>query len=194
MIIRKAEFITSGLKVSHFPKSALPEIAFAGRSNVGKSSLINTLLNRKALVRTSRSPGQTRTLNFFLINDTFMLVDLPGYGFSQAPKQAIENYQRSMAAYLKTRSNLALVVLLLDLRRLPSGEDRTFLQWLRVGGLPYLLVLTKSDLLGRGSWKKAWKDISEVLETPLSEPLFFSSKTGQGRDDLWAEIESRLNR
>ena len=192
MIIRKAEFIKSGLKPAHYPKSALPEIAFAGRSNVGKSSLINTLLNRKALVRTSRRPGQTRTLNFFSINDTFMLVDLPGYGFSRASKEVIENYQNSIATYLKTRSNLVLVVLLLDLRRIPSKEDKAFLQWLRVGGLPCLIVLTKSDTLGRGAWKKAWKEISEGLEDSLGEPIFFSAKTGQGREEIWAEIEKRF--
>jgi GTP-binding protein len=193
MIIRKSEFITSGLKASHFPKTALPEIAFAGRSNVGKSSLINTLLNRKALVRTSRRPGQTRTLNFFLINGTFILADLPGYGFSQASKEVIATYQKSMADYLQTRPNLVLIVLLLDLRRIPSHEDEAFLKGLRRGGVPHLLVLTKSDLLSRGSWKKAWKDISGVLESPMGEPLFFSSKTGQGREALWVEIEKRLN-
>jgi GTP-binding protein len=193
MIIRKAEFIKSGLNTSHFPKTELPEIAFAGRSNVGKSSLINTLLKRKALVRTSRRPGQTRTLNFFLINDTFVLVDLPGYGFSRASKEVIATYQKSIVTYLQTRPNLVLVILLLDPRRIPSREDKVFLQVLRAVGVPYLLILTKSDLLSRGSWKKAWDDISGDLEFPKEEPLFFSSKTGQGREDLWSEIEKRLN-
>jgi GTP-binding protein len=194
MIIRSAEFIKSGLKPDHYPKSALPEIAFAGRSNVGKSSLINALLRRKALVRTSRRPGQTRTLNFFSINDSFMLVDLPGYGFSRAPKEVIQNYQGSIVTYLKTRSNLALVVLLLDIRRIPSQEDKAFFHLIRACGLGYLIVLTKSDTLGRGSWKKAWKDISDGLEDPIGQPIFFSTKTGQGREEIWTEIEGRLNR
>jgi GTP-binding protein len=193
MIIRSAEFIKSGLKSGHFPETALPEIAFAGRSNVGKSSLINTLLRRKALVRTSRQPGQTRTLNFFLINDTLMMVDLPGYGFSRASKEVIESYQKSIVTYLKTRINLALVVLLLDIRRIPSREDRAFFELIRVCGLGYLIVLTKSDTLGRGSWKKAWKDIQEGLKDPVGDPVFFSAKTGQGREEIWAEIQSRLN-
>jgi GTP-binding protein len=194
MIIRSAEFIKSGLKPDHYPKSALPEIAFGGRSNVGKSSLINALLRRKALVRTSRRPGQTRTLNFFSINNSFMLIDLPGYGFSRAPKEVIQNYQGSIVTYLKTRSNLALVVLLLDIRRIPSQEDKAFFHLIQVCGLGYLIVLTKSDTLGRGSWKKAWKDISEGLEDPIGQPIFSSTKTGQGREEIWAEIEGRLNR
>ncbi|MHB8842840.1 MAG: ribosome biogenesis GTP-binding protein YihA/YsxC [Candidatus Aquicultor sp.] len=194
MIIRSAEFVKSALKPDHYPKSTLPEIAFAGRSNVGKSSLINTLVRRKALVRTSRTPGQTRTLNFFLINDTFMLVDLPGYGFSRASKEVIKSYQESIGTYLKTRSNLTLVVLLLDIRRIPSQEDKAFFQSIRVNGLEYLIVLTKSDTLGRGSWKKARKDIFTSLEDPPGEPLFFSAKTGQGREEIWAEIEGRLDR
>jgi GTP-binding protein len=194
MIIRSAEFVKSGLKPAHYPKTTFPEIAFAGRSNVGKSSLINALLWRKTLVRTSRRPGQTRTLNFFSINDAFMLVDLPGYGFSRASKEVIENYQESIVTYLKTRSNLALVVLLLDIRRIPSREDKAFFQLIGACGLEYLIVLTKSDTLGRGSWKKAWKDIFVVLEYPQGEPIFFSAKTGQGREEIWAKIEGRLNR
>jgi len=192
VIIRSAEFIRSGLKPGHFPEKALPEIAFAGRSNVGKSSLINALLRRKALVRTSRQPGQTRTLNFFMINDTFMLVDLPGYGFSRASKEVIANYQKSMVNYLQTRINLALVVLLLDIRRVPSKEDQAFLKLVQVYGLRYLIVLTKADTLGRGSWKKAWKEISEGFESLEGDPIVFSAKTGQGREKIWTEIESRL--
>ena len=189
MIIRSADFIKSGLKPGHFPQSAFPEIAFAGRSNVGKSSLINTLVQRKALVRTSRRPGQTRTLNFFSINDSFMLVDLPGYGFSRASKEEIEVYQKSIAHYLKSRVNLVLVVLLLDIRRIPSQEDRAFFNFIQACGLNYLIVLTKSDTLGRGSWKKSWKEIQLALENPRGEPVFFSAKTGQGRDEIWIEIE-----
>jgi GTP-binding protein len=194
MIIRSAEFVKSGLKPAHYPETTFPEIAFAGRSNVGKSSLINALLRRKTLVRTSRRPGQTRTLNFFSINDTFMLVDLPGYGFSRASKEVIEGYQESIVTYLKTRNNLDLVLLLLDIRRIPSKEDKAFFQLIRVCGLRYLIVLTKSDTLGRGSWKKAWKDILDSLEGPPDEPIFFSAKTGQGREEIWAVIEGRLNR
>ncbi len=192
MIIRSAEFIKSGLKTAQLPKPSFPEIAFAGRSNVGKSSLINALLRRKSLVRTSRRPGQTRTLNFFLINDTFMLVDLPGYGFSQASKEVIDAYQEATATYLKTRTNLTLVVLLLDIRRTLSNLDKTFFHLIQSCGRDALLVLTKSDTVGRGSWGNHWSEIAKDLDGPQLNPIFFSAKTGLGRDEIWAGIESQL--
>jgi GTP-binding protein len=193
MIIRAAEFLKSGLKVSHFPQTSLPEIAFAGRSNVGKSSLINALVGRRALVRTSRTPGQTRTLNFFLINDNMVLVDLPGYGFSRAPKEVIRSYQEAMSAYLKTRKTLMAVVLLLDIRRLPSDDDNRFFRLVQSCGRDPLIVLTKSDTMGRGTWKGAWSEISKDLGDPGVNPIFFSTRTGQGRDEVWTAIEERLN-
>jgi GTP-binding protein len=189
MIIRSAVFLQSGLKASHFPRSALPEVAFAGRSNVGKSSLLNTLMGRKALVRTSRTPGQTRTLNFFLVNEALVMVDLPGYGFSRAPRETIRSYQEAMSAYLKTRKKLFLVVLLLDIRRRPSEEDKAFLSMAQASKQQVLLVLTKSDTLGRGSWKKAWAEIAQDLDASDRPPIYFSSRTGQGREEIWAEIE-----
>src|SRR4030042_4410234 len=192
MIIRSAEFVKSGLKAAHFPKTSFPEIAFAGRSNVGKSSLINTLLRRKSLVRTSRRPGQTRTLNFFLINDNVMLVDLQGYVFSRAPKEVIDTYQEATSTYLKKRPNLVLVVLLLDIRRVPSNEDKAFFHLIQSCGRNTLIVLTKSDTVGRGSWGKSWSEIAKDLDGPQPNPIFFSAKTGQGRDEIWAEIEGRL--
>jgi GTP-binding protein len=192
MIIRSAEFLKSGLKISHFPKTSLPEIAFAGRSNVGKSSLINALLGRRALVRTSRTPGQTRMLNFFLVNERFVLVDLPGYGFSRAPKEIIRGYQGAMSAYIKTRQTLELVVLLLDIRRLPSDEDNHFFHLVQSCGRDFLIILTKSDALGRGTWKGAWSAISKALGSPEVKPIFFSARTGQGRDEIWTAIEGRL--
>lgn len=190
MIIRSAVFLKSGLKASHFPRSMLPEVAFAGRSNVGKSSLLNTLMGRKSLVRTSRTPGQTRLLNFFLVNEDLLMVDLPGYGYAKAPKEIIRSYQEAMSTYLKTRKNLILVVLLLDLRRLPSVEDKAFLKMAQSSNQRVLLVLTKADTLGRGSWPKAWSGISEELEDSNSSPIYFSARTGQGKEAIWAEIET----
>jgi GTP-binding protein len=194
MMIRSAEFLKSGLKTAQFPQTQLPEVAFAGRSNVGKSSLINTLLTRKSLVRTSRKPGQTRMLNFFLVNGLFVLVDLPGYGFSRAPKEVIRSYQEAMSVYIETRRTLVLVIILLDIRRLPSREDINFLRLVESSGLETLIVLTKSDTVGRGGWKKAWSMISRDLDYPRNNPVFFSAKTGQGREELWSEIEKNLNR
>ncbi|MFH0788442.1 MAG: ribosome biogenesis GTP-binding protein YihA/YsxC [Pseudomonadota bacterium] len=192
MIIRSAEFLQSGLRAVHFPQTSLPEIAFAGRSNVGKSSLINALVGRRALVRTSRTPGQTRMLNFFLVNNDFVLVDLPGYGFSRAPKEVIRGYQEAMSAYLKTRKTLVLVVLLLDIRRLPSSDDTHFFRLVQSCGRDPLMVLTKSDTVGRGTWKGAWSAISKDLGDPGLDPIFFSTRTGQGRDEIWKEIGDRL--
>jgi GTP-binding protein len=193
MIIRSAEFITSALKPGHFPKTTFPEIAFAGRSNVGKSSLINTLLRRKSLVRTSRQPGQTRTLNFFLINDSLIFVDLPGYGFSRAPKEVIRTYQDAIVQYVKNRDALVLLVLLLDIRRIPSIEDRAFYHLLQSCGRETRMVLTKSDTVGQGAWEKAWSQIGKALHPLLPDPIFFSAKTGRGRDQLWNEIEKKLS-
>jgi GTP-binding protein len=194
MIIRSAEFLKSGLKPAHFPAAQLPEIAFAGRSNVGKSSLINALLGRKSLVRTSRRPGQTRTLNFFLVNGDLVLVDLPGYGYSRASKEVISSYQQAMSAYLKTRKTLELVVLLLDIRRLPSEEDKGFLQLVRSSGHEPFIVLTKVDTVGRGAWKKSWAAISADLAGPRVEPVFFSAKTGQGKAEIWDAIGRRVEK
>ena len=194
MIIRSAVFLKSGLKASHFPQSLFPEVAFAGRSNVGKSSLLNTLMGRKSLVRTSRTPGQTRMLNFFLVNEDLVMVDLPGYGYAKAPKEIIRSYQEAMSTYLKTRKNLILVVLLLDLRRRPSAEDKAFLKMAHSSNQRVLLVLTKSDTLGRGYWQKAWSGISEELEDSNSHPIYFSARTGQGKEAIWEEIENIENK
>ena len=152
MIIRSAAFLKSGLKAGDFPLLPHPEIAFAGRSNVGKSSLINTLLGRKHLVRTSRTPGQTQTLNFFLINEDLVFVDLPGYGYSQASKTVIRAYQQAMMDYLQFRRNLVLLVLLLDIRRSPSEEDQFFFHLAKNIGIGPLVVLTKADKISRGKW------------------------------------------
>ena len=192
MIIRSTEFLVSGIKPDHFPKSSFPEIAFAGRSNVGKSSLINSLLGRKTLVRTSRHPGQTRTINFFLVNKELLLVDLPGYGFSKASKEVIQSYQEATEKYLLQRRNLVMVVLLLDIRRLPSREDKAFCRLVRSSDRKLLVVLTKSDTLGRGSWKKAWSSIAGELSFSESPPIFFSARTGEGKEGIWGEITKNL--
>ncbi len=193
MIIRSAVYVKGALKPQDFPEAAFPEIAFAGRSNVGKSSLINTLLGRKNLVRTSRTPGQTQLLNFFLINESLLLVDLPGYGYSKAPKGVIRSYQQAMAEYLQSRGNLVRLVLLLDIRRSPNEEDRYFFDLGAYLGIGPVVVLTKTDTISRGNWPAAQKEIGRQLDWgPQAAPVFFSSRTRQGKEELWRVLEEGI--
>jgi len=192
MIIRSAVFLKSGLKAGDFPLLPHPEIAFAGRSNVGKSSLINTLLGRKHLVRTSRTPGQTQTLNFFLINEDLVFVDLPGYGYSQASKTVIQAYQQAMMDYLQFRRNLILLVLLLDIRRSPSEEDQFFFQLAKKLGMGPLVVLTKADKINRGKWGEASQEIRRQIDWGDQTALFFSTRSQQGQLELWQALNDRI--
>src|SRR5512138_1254205 len=143
MHVKSAVFIKSATKPAHYPEGELPEIAFAGRSNVGKSSLINALANRKSLVRTSSTPGRTQLINFFDINGTFTLVDLPGYGFAKVPLEVKRQWGPMMQTYLSHRSNLRGVVLIVDVRRVPKDEDIQMLEWLRAYGIQPITVVTK---------------------------------------------------
>ena len=192
MIIRSAVFLKSGLKAGDFPLLPHPEIAFAGRSNVGKSSLINTLLGRKHLVRTSRTPGQTQTLNFFLINEDLVFVDLPGYGYSQASKTVIRTYQQAMMDYLQFRPSLILLVLLLDIRRSPSEEDQFFFQLAKKLGMGPLVVLTKADKINRGKWGEASQEIRRQIDWGDQAALFFSTRSQQGQLELWQALNDRI--
>ncbi len=192
MIIRSAVFLKSGLKAEDFPLLPHPEIAFAGRSNVGKSSLINTLLGRKHLVRTSRTPGQTQTLNFFLINEDLVFVDLPGYGYSQASKTVIRAYQQAMMDYLQFRRNIILLVLLLDIRRSPSEEDQFFFHLAKKLGIGPLVVLTKADKITRGKWGEAAKAINRQMDWGEQAALYFSTRSQQGQRELWQALSERI--
>ena len=188
MIIKSATFVLSAPSLAGCPESSLPEIAFAGRSNVGKSSLINTLLNRKGLVRTSATPGRTQMLNFFAINDELHFVDLPGYGFARAPKAVRERWQPMIRGYLAGRDNLRAVIWLLDARRDPSDEDLRFLDWLEEAERPTIPVVTKVDKLSRNELARRLAAISRV--TGLDRDLFttFSSVTREGVAEVWARI------
>ncbi len=192
MIIRSAVFLKSGLKQGDFPILPHPEIAFAGRSNVGKSSLINALLGRKHLVRTSRTPGQTQTLNFFLINEDLVFVDLPGYGYSQASKAVIQAYQQAMMDYLQFSRKITLLVLLLDIRRSPSEEDRFFFHLAQNLGIGPLVVLTKADKINRGKWGEAFKEIRRHLDWGEQAAIFFSTRSRQGQQELWAALSLHI--
>jgi len=194
MKITKAEFIKSATQVSQYPLPTLPEIAFAGRSNVGKSSLINALLGRKNLAKTSNTPGRTQLINFFTINDKISFVDLPGYGFAKVARSVKENWGEMIEAYLRQRTNLALVVLILDIRRVPNEDDLSLRDWLDHYRIPYLYVLTKSDKLSNNQSVKQKRIIEKILNASKEEKLIlFSAKTQKGKDDLWKILEKYSN-
>jgi GTP-binding protein len=190
MKILSAEFVLSAKEPAHYPPAAFPEIAFAGRSNVGKSSLINTLLKRKGLARTSNTPGRTQEINFFSVNNRLAFIDLPGYGFAKVPEKIRKNWGPMIETYLSQRQTLRLVILILDIRRDPSEEDRQLIGWLQFYHLPFLIVLTKIDKVSRNQRGDRQRRIDAALnlapETPL---ILFSAKTGEGKDPLWREIK-----
>ena len=192
MIVKHTEFIKSATKPAHYPEETLPEIAFAGRSNVGKSSLINVLVNRKNLVRTSNTPGRTQLINFFRINNTFTFVDLPGYGFAKVPLSVKKEWGPMMQTYLSRRDNLRGVVLILDIRRIPSDEDLQMLQWLRSNGIPPVLVVTKCDKLSKNQRAKQVVVIARQIGVDAGELRFFSALSREGLDGVWARIEELL--
>jgi GTP-binding protein len=192
LIIKHAEFIKSAVKPNQYPESELPEIAFAGRSNVGKSSLINVLLNRKNLVRTSSTPGRTQLLNFFNVNDLFTLVDLPGYGYAKVPLAVKREWGPMMETYLSRRSNLRGVVLILDVRRTPGEEELQMLQWLRSYSIPPILVVTKCDKVSRNERAKQSAAIAAALGVKREEFTFFSALSREGKEQVWERIETHL--
>ncbi len=192
MKIISAEFVKSATKPGQYPETTCPEIAFAGRSNVGKSSLINVLLNRKSLVRTSSTPGRTQLLNFFAVNGQFTLVDLPGYGFAKVPVAVKNAWGPMVRSYLEMRENLKAVVFILDIRRVPREEDIQMLDWLEEFGVPTIPVVTKLDKVNRSQRERQLKQIA--LETGLGKDVFslFSAQTKEGRDDIWERIEDAM--
>jgi GTP-binding protein len=192
MKINSAEFITSAVKRSDYPEELLPEVAFAGRSNVGKSSLINTLVNRKHLVRISSSPGRTQTLNFFRINNQVNFVDLPGYGFAKVPLKVKAQWKTMVESYLKNRKTLHLVIILLDIRRTPHSDDASLMRWLENFGIPFLIVLTKTDKLSQNKCSAQQKIIQDFLLLKREEVVCFSAVTRKGRQEILKRITSSL--
>lgn len=189
MKINSVELCTVAGAKSQFPNRPCPEIAFAGRSNVGKSSLINTLVQRKNMAKTSSTPGKTRTINFYLVNESFFLVDLPGYGFARVAKSEKRKWAMLIEDYLKERENLRLAVLLLDIRHAPTADDRLMYQWLVHYNIPTVVVATKADKISRGRWPSHVGVIRENLNLGSEGPVIpFSSETGEGRKRLWAII------
>jgi GTP-binding protein len=192
MEVKQAEFIKSAAKQKDYPPAVLPEVAFVGRSNVGKSSLINVLANRKGLVRTSSTPGRTQLINFFDINGILTLVDLPGYGYAKAPPDVRKQWQPMIETYLARRDNLKAVVLILDIRRTPSDGDLNMLRWLATYGIPPIIVLTKCDKLSKNERAKQTALIADAIGHDKGGLLMFSALSKEGRDGIWQEIERLL--
>jgi len=188
MIIRSAKFICSAVTPEHYPPADLPEVAFAGRSNVGKSSLINKILNRKKLVRTSKTPGRTQLLNFFEINEIYRFVDLPGYGYAKVPAEVQKRWRPMVETYLTSRSNMRGMVLLLDIRREPSKEDLNLWHWLQTMSIAVVTVTTKADKLSRNKRNKQIASIARTLGCKKEELIEFSAMTGEGRHEIWKEL------
>jgi len=194
MKVKTATFVISAAKTEQFVSGGLAEIAFAGRSNVGKSSLLNSLLNRKQLAMTSGTPGKTRLINFFLINDAFHFVDLPGYGFARVSKQMKEQWGQLIEAYLAQRQELRLVVLLVDLRHLPTADDLALYKWLIYYNRSTVIVGTKADKISRGNRAKQLSLIRTGLGLGPDGPVIpYSAKTGEGKEALWKIIAQHIS-
>ena len=191
MKILSAEFVVSAPGPAQFPRDRKPQIAIAGRSNVGKSSILNALLHRKNLVKTSATPGKTQFINFFIINDSFYFVDLPGYGYARVPHTVTDAWAPMIEGYLKNSPRLAAVVVLLDSRRTPDERDVRLIEWLRQYNLPAIYALTKSDKLNRQDTERARRAVSTALDLP-GPLLVTSAKSGLGMKELWGEINNML--
>lgn len=195
MKINTAEIVMSAVKPEQYPEGDLPEIAMVGRSNVGKSSAINTLLRRRKLARVSSSPGKTRTINFYLINNAFYLVDLPGYGYAKTSKPERASWGKMIETYLSTRENLQEVVQLVDIRHKPSKEDQLMYNWLKHFGYGSLVLATKLDKIKRSQYQKHFKIIRETLEMPPESKIMpLSSLKKLGIEDAWENMGPLLKR
>lgn len=188
MNVNQADFIKSAAKPKDYPPPGLPEVAFVGRSNVGKSSLINVLAGRKGLVRTSSTPGRTQLINFFDINGILTLVDLPGYGYAKAPPEVRKQWGPMIETYLASRESLKAVVLILDIRREPSDGDLQMLRWLEIYNIPPILVVTKCDKLSKNELAKQKAVIASAIKRDRDMLFPFSALSKEGRDGIWIEI------
>ena len=194
MIIRKAELETVCGITSTLPENLLPEFAFAGKSNVGKSSLINGLLNRRALARTSSQPGKTQTINFYNVNDDLYFVDLPGYGYAKVSVEVKAKWGKMIERYLKKSKMLKCIFLLIDIRHDPSANDKMMYDWIVSNGYKPVIIATKLDKLKRSQIQKHVKMVREGLGLEKEDVLIpFSAETKKGRDEIWALIESLQN-
>lgn len=194
MNVTKADMIITAGFASQFPEHEMPEIAFAGKSNVGKSSLLNAMLNRRALARTSSQPGKTQTINFYSVQDTFMFVDLPGYGYAKVSKTDRERWGKLIEGYLEKRAQLKKIVLLIDIRHEVGNNDKMMYDWIKHYHSEVIVVATKMDKIKRSQVQKHLSVIRKGLNLmPEDKLIGFSSETKQGKEELWSCIEEVVN-
>lgn len=186
--IHKAEFVKSAVKPRDFPPPDRPEVAFGGRSNVGKSSLINTMVHRKKLVRTSKRPGRTQTINFFNVNDELYAVDLPGYGYADVPDDVKDSWGPMIEGYLANRPNLRAMVVIMDLRRGVEEDDFELIMAMPHVGIQPIMVFTKADKLGKNARYQRRRELAKDIEADPGELILFSSTKGFGRKKLWKRL------
>lgn len=190
MKITHAELMTSAVNKTHYPKERLPEIALAGRSNVGKSSFINRMIQRRSLVRTSSKPGKTQTLNFYKLNNAFIFVDVPGYGYAKLPKKELKKWGTMMEEYFQTRENLKIVVLITDSRHQPTQDDVQMYQYLKYYELPVAVIATKIDKVKKSQRLKNINRIKDTLDlNELDNIIPFSAETGEGKEQVWGLLK-----
>jgi len=193
MKVVSSDIIISAVKPEQYPETELPEFALAGRSNVGKSSFINKMLNRKGLARISSKPGKTQTLNFYLINEILHFVDVPGYGYAKVSKSERAAWGKMIETYFTTREQLRAVVMIVDLRHPPTTDDVMMYDFLKHYEIPCIIIATKADKIPRGKWQKHLKVTRQTLELDKNDHLvLFSSETGEGKEQVWQILQSYM--
>ncbi len=193
MDTNRSRFEITAVRPEQYPAGDMPEIAFVGRSNVGKSSIINKLLNKRGLARVSSEPGRTRGINFYNIDDVLYFVDLPGYGFAKVSKEEKASWGRMIETYLNNRKQLKMVLMLVDIRHQPTADDKTMYDWITKMDKLHMVIATKADKIARGRIQGRLSEIRKTLGVSAGTNLIaFSSETGQGRDQVWQEIERTL--
>ncbi len=193
MKVTSSDIVISAVKPEQYPSSPIPEFALAGRSNVGKSSFINKMINRKNLARTSSKPGKTQTLNFYIINDALHFVDVPGYGYAKVAKTERAAWARMIETYFKNREQLRAAIQIVDLRHPPTKDDISMYEFLKHHELPVIVIATKADKIPKGKWQKHLKVTRETLGlSKEDELLHFSSETGEGKDQVWGVLKKYM--
>ncbi|MFJ8245700.1 ribosome biogenesis GTP-binding protein YihA/YsxC [Peribacillus asahii] len=193
MKVTSADIVISAVKPDQYPSEPIPEFALAGRSNVGKSSFINKMINRKNLARTSSKPGKTQTLNFYIINDALHFVDVPGYGYAKVSKSERAAWGKMIETYFTSREQLRAAILIVDLRHPPTKDDISMYEFLKHYELPCIVIATKADKIPKGKWQKHLKVTRETLGLAKEDELMlFSSETGEGKEKIWGLLKKYM--